>query len=237
MLYLSLLFLLSNFSLPEITSIKHTKAHELKIPEPSDICFDSQAKTFYIVSDNGYLYETSLDGKILRKAPGKGLDYEAVCIQDSMVIAVEEMSRRIIFFAKSDFRIIKSVRIPYSGARNKGFEAITYIPKLDQLVLACEKDQAQLIFINASTLQVVNEVEIKKISDISAATYRNNSLYILSDEDREIRVFDLKTMQIQSRYKVNTLNPEGICFTDDNLYILSDDLQKLFLYDSKIIQP
>lgn len=237
MLYFTLLIFFSNLTLPDISQAKHVSAYTLKISEPSDICYDAESKSFYMVSDNGYLYETTLEGKIVRKAPGRGLDYEAVCIQDSMLIVVEEMSRKLIFYAKSDLHIIKSVRIPYSGARNKGFEAIVYVPSTKQIILGCEKDQAQLVFLNATTLQVENEIEIKKISDISAITYYNNNLYVLSDEDREVRIFDVQTMQVKSRYKVNVLNPEGICFADDKSFILSDDLQKMFVYEAKSLMP
>ena len=49
------------------TKLKPTHWISTKVPEPSDLCFDSKSGNFFVVSDDGILFETDREGKIIRK--------------------------------------------------------------------------------------------------------------------------------------------------------------------------
>ena len=57
---------------------KHT---HLSMNEPSEICNGSSSETFFILGDKAFLYETSADGKVLRKSNIKAYDIEGACVE------------------------------------------------------------------------------------------------------------------------------------------------------------
>lgn len=224
------LFLLFLIAATPSVKLKSTKKYNLKVPEPSDICYSANTGTYFIVGDGGYLYETDEAGKIIRKADYSGLDFEGVYADDDNVYVMEEMTRTIIVFDKKTLTKTGIHRISYHGARNKGYEAITYNEAKKCFVVITERDPIWLHELDEKFL-VENEIEIKKIRDISAATFHNGKFYVLSDEDYRVYEMNPLTYQVEKIYKLNVLNPEGLCFAPDGtLKVVSDDMQMMFDY-------
>ncbi|MGK4567529.1 SdiA-regulated domain-containing protein [Flavobacterium sp. 3HN19-14] len=212
-------------------SIKPEKYISLDIPEPSDVCFRPDGKSMFIVSDNGFLFETDTEGKIIRKADYAGLDNEAVYVDEKYVYAVEEVTRKIKIFDVNTLKLERTVNLPYSGGRNKGYEALTFNKAKNKFVILTEKDPVYLFELDAD-LKVVNEINMSKIArDISAATYYNNALWLLSDEDMTVFKLDPNTYEVLAKWKVPIINPEGIAFDKSgNLLIQSDDMKRLYFF-------
>jgi uncharacterized protein YjiK len=210
--------------------LKWLKKYSLKISEPSDICYSASTNTYFAVSDGGYLYETDENGIILRKAPYSGLDFEGVFADSSYVYVMEEMTRTIIAFDKTTLSKTGIRRVNYHGARNKGYEAITYNEAKKCFVIITERDPVWIHELDENFL-VKNEIQLKKVSDISAATFYQGKLYLLSDEDHCVLQVNPLTYSIEKKYKLNVINPEGICFAPDGtMKIISDDMGMLFNY-------
>ncbi|OYU80354.1 MAG: hypothetical protein CFE23_09825 [Flavobacterium sp. BFFFF1] len=213
------------------TAIKPEKHISLQIPEPSDVCISADGTKMYVVSDSGYLFETDLEGSILRKADYLGIDDEAVYADDKFVYAVEETTRKVKIFDAATLKLIRTVNLSYSGGRNKGYEALTFNKAKNKFVILTEKDPVYLFELDTD-LKVENEINLSKIArDISAATYYNNALWLLSDEDRTLFRLNPKTYEVTAKWTLPLINPEGLAFDKaGNLLVISDDMKTLYFF-------
>lgn len=213
------------------TKIKPERKIYIDIPEPSDVCIHPNGKSLFIVSDNGYLYETDLEGTIIRKADYKGLDCEGVYVDEQNVYVVEEFSRKIRVFDYETLTNHKTVYLEYNGGRNSGYEAFTFNKAKDKFVLLTEKNPIYLFELDQN-LQKVNEIDLSKISrDISAASYYNDHLWLLGDEEMTVYKLNPKTYEVLNSWKIPVVNPEGLTFDQNgNMLILSDDMQLLYYF-------
>lgn len=213
--------------------IKPTKKYKIEVPEPSDIAYSADENSLFVVSDNGYLFETNLDGTVLRKADYSGLDDEAVYATESHVYVVEEFSRKIKMFSLPDLTLEKTVNFPYNGARNKGYEGFTYNKARGVFTLIVEKDPIYVFELNEK-LEKINEINLGNMArDISAATYYNDHLYLLSDEDRTVFKLNPKDYSVISKWIIPVINAEGLAFDKSgNLIVASDALQLLYYFNN-----
>lgn len=228
------LIIVSSNNFAQNIKIKPLNKYTTGVEEPSDICINpDNPSQFFMVSDNGYLYETNNEGKILKTANFRGIDTEAVFCKDNKVYVIEEFSRKINVFDANTLTLEKSKTINYNGGRNKAFESFTFNKDKNVFILITEKDPIYIFELDEN-FNIVNEIIWKeKIGDISAATYYNNSLWFLSDEDRTVIKVNPKTYAIEKQWIVPIINPEGICFDKEgNLIIASDDHKKIYLFNN-----
>jgi uncharacterized protein YjiK len=80
-------------------------------------------------------------------------------------------------------------------------------------------------------LQVINEMRPKVMWELSAVTYHDNFLWLLSDEGHKVMKVNPDNYEIVEQWNVPVVNPEGISFdANGNLLIVSDDLGKLYKF-------
>jgi len=212
--------------------LKVVGKQSVQVPEPSDFCLGIDGETLFMVSDDGYVFETDLQGNIIRKADYKGYDCEGIWLKDSLLYVVEEMTRKIAILDAVNLKVIRKVHLPYGGGRNKGYEAITYNEHKGRFILLTEKDPIYLFELD-DQLNIINEYNLTGIArDISSATWYDGKLYLLSDEDMEIIQVDPETYQVIKRWYVPVINPEGILFrSHKEVWILSDDMQQFLIFN------
>ena len=200
----------------------------LDIPEPSDAALDEGKNALWIVSDNGLLFKTRLDGTIIKTAPVRGYDFEGVFQQGQFVYVMEERMRRIYKFDTATMMQEGTYSIPYLGGRNKGFESLTYNPVRNVYITITEKDPSVLYELTQDFV-VKNEVPLTDYPDVSSATFHNGKLWILSDEGRSVSRVNPATYVREAVYTFPIANPEGVFFDANGvLNILSDDVQTLY---------
>lgn len=210
--------------------LKPERFISIKVPEPSDICYSEDDNSFYIVSDNGLLFQTDTTGKILQKSPYEGIDFEGVYVKDDKVYVVNETMRKVHRFNKKDLALEETYLQNYSGGRNKGYESITFNEKNGRYVMVTEKD---LIYIHEydENFNRVREFEFSMASDISSVTYYNDFLWFLSDEDMMVFKIDPLNYQVIDKWEIPVLNPEGITFMKNGTMVISaDDLERLYYF-------
>lgn len=237
MRYTSKLFALGFFLLTatcfaqKTIKLKPTKWSSTKVPEPSDIFYNSQSDTFYLASDDGYLFETNASGDILQKVTVKSSDYEAVYADDHFVYAVDETHRAIHFYDPKTLIRSRIVTIPYSGGRNSGYEAFTFNKSKNSYILITEKNPITLLELDTE-FNVKNQFDLSKIArDISSATFHEGYLYLLSDEDRSVLKLNPITYEVIEKWILPVINPEGLTFDKEgNLIVSCDDLQRLYYF-------
>jgi uncharacterized protein YjiK len=211
---------------PVINLVSDAK-YALNILEPSDIAYSAASNTYFVVSDNGYLYEIDAKGATLRKADYTGYDFEAVYVQGDKVFVSEERTRLVLEFDRKTLTKTHTYSIPDNGARNKGVESLTFDSAKSVFIAVTEKSPIKC-FEFSTAWTMTNVTEITGISDISAATYHEGVLYLLSDEEHCILRMGAN-YSIEQRYELPILNLEGMCFQPDgSILVVSDDLQTLY---------
>ncbi len=230
----SLAFLACSFLKPE--KLKPVSKTKIDIPEPSDICPNADGSGYFVVSDNGFLAEISSDGKMLRKASFEGTDFEACFLKGDTLAVADERSREVHFFNPKTLERLGSREVPYPGGRNKGFEAICFNNTRNAWQLFSEKDPIWLFELDRNWL-VSKKDKIKGLSDLSSATWHEGKLWLLSDEDHAVFCCHPKTLDIEKKWSIPVINPEGICFnTQGELLVVSDDMGILFNFGKVVNQ-
>lgn len=230
MLLSLLIFSATPPKIPKLKPIKHIRLH---VPESSDICRNPLNDNFFVVSDDGILFEVGIDGVPLREAKFRGFDFEAVHADETHVFLVEEYTRKIRVFDQETLTLQRTVYLPYGGGRNKSYEAFTFNPVTGRYILLTEKDPIYLFELD-SALNVVNEWDMNHLAaDISAATFHEGHLWLLSDEDMHVIKLDPVTFEESGRWYVPVINPEGLVFDGKGrMLIVSDDMERLYFFDT-----
>jgi uncharacterized protein YjiK len=220
---------------PKVQYLKPYKFNSIPVAEPSDICqTTADPSHFYIVSNRGYLVETDSSGKIIIRSTkwDGGSDYEAICVKDNMIYAMDESLRRVDIMNESDFKIKKSLYFNYNGPRNKGFEGLTYIPSEKKFIAVIEKPA--MIWEFNEQFQILNQYKPKQFYELSSVTYHDGFLWFLGDEAHKVYKCDPSDYSIIQQWNIPVDNPEGIVFDkDNNLVIVSDDLAMMFKFKIK----
>ncbi len=211
--------------------LKPERVVSLDIPEPSDISVTPDGKSYFIVSDNGLLFETDTEGKVIRKADYTGMDDEAVYADENNVYAIEEATRKIKIFDRATLKLKRTVNLPYAGGRNKAYESFTFNKTTNRYIAITEKDPSWLYELDLD-FKVVNEVNISKIArDFSSATFHDGALWLLSDEDRTVFKLDPVSFEVKASWIIPIINPEGIAFDHEgHMLIQSDDMKRLYFF-------
>jgi uncharacterized protein YjiK len=231
-LFIAALFCFGFSPLNKIPTAKPDGFYKTKVQEPSDIALSASGNSFYIVSDNGILHETDLEGKIIRTAKHKGIDFEGVYANEQFVYVVDETPRKVYVYNTSDLSLAKTYVLNYNGGRNKGFESITYNQNKEAFVLITEKEPILIREYNHDFV-LTNEIEFKGVSDISSATWHNGFIYLLSDEDMMVLKVSPDDYSVIDKRKIPIVNPEGIAFTKDGkMYITSDDMERIYYFNA-----
>jgi len=228
------LFLLT-FSIvaQKIKVLKPVKSIAVAIPEPSDICYNSKTDTFYIVSDTGKLFETTIDGKIIRKVKQKDTDFEAVYADEKNVYAVDETNRNIYEYDSNTLNLNRIINVPYNGGRNKGYESFTFNTDKNKFILITEKDPI-ILFELDTDFKITKQIPLNGIAkDISSANYYNNFLWLLSDESMMLMKLNPNTYEVIEKWSLPVINPEGFAFDKKgNLLVTCDDMQRIYYFNN-----
>lgn len=119
--------------------------------EASDLSYNPQTKTlFSVMGKNPFLAELSLQGDVLRKMPLKGWSNpEGLTVMENGLMAIVDEREHVLSIVKvdADTRDLNIADFPKydlgpSKDQNKAFEAITWDPRNQQLLLGEERPPA-----------------------------------------------------------------------------------------------
>ena len=215
------------------TKLKPAKWIATAISEPSDICYNVNSNTFFVVSDDGILFEIDLTGKIIRNVKENDADFEAVFTDETNVYAVNERHRKIYVYDRVSLQKNKTITVPFGGGRNRAYEAFSFNKTKHAFVLVVEKDPITLIELDAN-FSITNQFDLSKIArDIAAASFHNGFLWLLSDEDSTVLKLNPTSYEVLGKWKLPVINPEGLAFDKDgNLVITCDDMQRIYYFNN-----
>ncbi len=231
--FVLVLIALTGFRADKPLLIKSIGSYPSLVHEPSDICLSPSGETMFIVDDGGLLFETELNGKIIRKAPVTKSynDFEAVCTDGDKIYVSAESDRKILVFDAQSMELIRVIPYEFNSARNSGFESLTFDPVKHRFFMVSEKNP---IVIRQYTTDFVllNETVFTAASDISSASWHDNALWLLSDEDHMLFKLDASMQKSVASWRLPILNPEGFFFDKSNLLrVASDDMERIYLFN------
>lgn len=243
-------FLLSSILISFFQNIFASEVVIAKIPEASGITYSQKSNTLFVVGDEGYIYELTLDGKILKEKYIGDYDFEGIDINeenDLLLIAVEGKDDIHIFSKDTlEFQQKISIKRDFEGIEilKKGGDGLEGIAIYKNRIYLSNQSYKKYPKEDSSVVIVIDynlnekKQEIKEIinhgyKDIAGLSFYKGILYMISDDDSKLIMYDIETKTTLKEFKLSRFNAqEGITFDKDgNLYIADDNGQILKIKD------
>lgn len=219
---------------PEPLNIDYSKildTYELTINEPSGLSFSFDESSFFVVSDQGMLYQISTTGSLIKEFTYTGNDFEGVTIdqENSSIYLCEEGSGKLLKLDLNGNEQESFAILDESG--NTGIEGLTFNRELNEFYLLKEKNEGLLIKFSIES-NIKKEIILNFANDYSGIFYNEmtDKLWIVSDESKTITQCDLDGNKIKS-ISIPISGMEGIVVNEDETeaYVVSDPNKKLYL--------
>ncbi len=223
------------------------KALLVKISEASGICFSKKSHTLFVVGDEGNLYEITTNGRIVRQKHLGNYDLEGIACDDQkeQLLLAHEGKDAIMIVNQKSFNIQKVVDIKrkYRGKlilkkdKKNGLEGITIIN--DKIFLSNQsnvffpkKDPSVLFSVDKKAKA---KVAIKRLydhgyQDIAGLDYHDKKLYMVSDKEDLLLVYDIKEKKVLKEVKLPPFSQEGVALDDVGYIYFANDEGSILKY-------
>lgn len=200
------------------------------ISEASGITVNSFTGLYYVVGDEGYIYELNQHMEVLRTVHIGSFDLEAIsfdpvrktlfCLneKDLSLIEIDLQSMDILNSFQLDLEKIK-------GRKYSQFESLVIVDGIFYFAVSTKEKKKYFGSLFSFDLEHLQLSHLRDLPlwDISGLTYGNGSFYIISDHLDKIGRFSLDSEELT----LNNLpgeHQEGIVFTEKNtLYIFNEN--------------
>jgi len=217
-------------------SLKLLSSYQLDILEPSGISFGPDAQTLLIVSDNAnMIYETNMEGEIIRTLNYVGADLEGVVynLDDNIVAVAEERLREIVLIDYETGNELNRYHIDVENNNdNKGLEGLSYSLNNKAYYIVNEDLPGELIVWNPR-YDIIEKTELNFADDYSAiyVDSSNSLLWILSDDSQTLYKCDYKANVLMEFLLPNT-KYEGIIINIELMeaYLVNDATARLEVF-------
>lgn len=211
-------------------------SHDLAITEPSGLSFGPTHSTLLIVSDNtNNIYETDLEGTLLRELIFTGSDLEGVTYNpfEQIIAITEERKREVVFlsYETSDELATHPINVEI-GSDNAGLEGISFNPNSRVYYMVNENNPGQLILWNTQ-FGIIDKIDLNFAADYSAiyVDTENAWLWIVSDQSKKLYKTNFNA-EVLIEYPLDQSKYEGITIDIENqlIYLVNDATAQLTIY-------
>jgi uncharacterized protein YjiK len=215
--------------------------------EASDVTYNPQTKTlFAVMGKNPFLVELSLQGDVLRKMPLVGWgNPEGVAYMEDGLLAITDERKHTLSIVQVDAHTQALNRKDFpeydlgpSKNQNKGFEAVAWDPRNQQLVLGEERPPALFTWKSDGSqslkgdkqIHVSNELDLRNLSAL-AIDPRTGHMLVLSADSHLLLELDENGDQVSFITLLGGFNglkdtiprAEGVTVDEaGNLYLVSE---------------
>jgi uncharacterized protein YjiK len=215
--------------------------------EASDVTYNPQTKTlFAVMGKNPFLVELSLQGDVLRKMPLVGWgNPEGVAYMEDGLLAITDERKHTLSIVQVDAHTQALNRKDFpeydlgpSKNQNKGFEAVAWDPRNQQLVLGEERPPALFTWKSDGCqslkgdkqIHVSNELDLRNLSAL-AIDPRTGHMLVLSADSHLLLELDENGDQVSFITLLGGFNglkdtiprAEGVTVDEaGNLYLVSE---------------
>lgn len=212
-----------------------------KIPEASGICYISTTNTLLVANDEGWLYEITPKGKILRKQYIGKYDLEGIThskATDKLYLA-NEAKNSILVMNRVSFKVEKEIKIKkkfkgkdiLGNSSKSGIEAIAFLN--DELYISHQASHVFKVGSLKKNKTKITEIYKHGYKDIAGLTFKDGFLYMVSDKKNLLIKYDLKKNRTLQKIKLPKFAQEGVCFDNKNNIYFADDEGRVLKYKSK----
>ena len=220
----------------EFGQLEKLNEFDLDVTEPSGLSFGPDGNTLLMVSDNtNKVYETDLQGNVIRELAYTGMDLEGVSFNpyEQIVAVAEERKRQVVFLDYTDGNEQERFDIATGGnTDNKGLEGISFNNKNSAYYIVNEDVPGEMIVWNKA-FGAISTTELHFASDYSAiyVDTENALVYIVSDESQMLYKCDYNA-KVLKKYPLPDTKFEGIAVDSDEqmVYLVNDRTAKLFVF-------
>lgn len=219
--------------------------------EPSGLAIKNNL--IYVISDNGKLAIIENNKVIYNQKLSEKHDYEGITFdKDGFLYLMQESKDKIILLDK-DFEILNKYEV---NRRFNGVEVITkggdgleslafhkqvngklYFFSANQSMKTSGKDQSAILYIEVNPVKETAEI-IKyipsEIVDISGIFVRFDKVYIISDTNNKIYLFDTDLNFKKSKHLPGE-SQEGIIITDKDVLYIAQDHGDVIYFESSFL--
>lgn len=215
--------------------------------EASDVTYNPQTKTlFAVMGKNPFLAELSLQGDVLRKMPLVGWSNpEGVAYMEDGLLAITDERKHTLSIVQVDAHTQALNRKDFpeydlgpSKNQNKGFEAVVWDPRNQQLVLGEERPPALFTWKSDGSqslkgdkqIHVSNRLDLRNLSAL-AIDPRTGHMLVLSADSHLLLELDEKGDQVSFMTLLGGFNglndtiprAEGVTVDEaGNIYLVSE---------------
>jgi len=211
-------------------------AFDLDVTEPSGLAFGPGGETLLMVSDNtNKVYETDLEGNVIRELAYVGSDLEGVALNEGehIVAVVEERKRQLVLMDYTDGVELERFDIATGGnTDNKGLEGVSYSKNNSAYYIVNEDVPGEMIVWNKA-FGNISTTELHFASDYSAiyVDTKNALLWIVSDESQALYKCDYNAKVLMD-YTLPDTKFEGIVVDAGQqlVYLVNDKTFQLVIF-------
>ena len=211
-------------------------SYNINVTEPSGLSFGPGNKTLLTVSDNSNtIFETNLEGDIIRELDFEGSDLEGVTYNpdEDIIAVVDEQLREVIFVDYQSGQELSRYPIDIdANTDNKGLEGISYNKNNSAYYIVNEGDPGELVTWNTK-FGIIEESILTFADDYSSVFVDcdNSLLWFLSDESRALYRCNYNTDVLEVFY-LDISKYEGVVVdTDANkVYLVNDKIARLDIF-------
>ena len=230
-----LFLLLGSFA---YSGTKESDNHKISIiEEASGLSYCTDTNTYIVANDEGSFYEISPKGKIISRHKLGDFDLEGVvCQKDTLIFAVEKGALLIVDRETLESKYLKIKGNNFKFNKKSGIEGITKIEELYYLAIQAKKRKNAQILIVKITDNYAKIIDTIKhdIIDTSGLDYHDENLYIISDTNNKLYIYNLKKKKMKKKsYNLPEFAQEGIAFDGNGSLLLADDNGAVFKYTKK----
>lgn len=195
------------------------------LPEPSGLVLLPSGKSFLCVSDERWIAEIDLDGRVIDLLEYPDSDLEAVCLaaDGESVLVIEERKLELLHFGWNPLRLLDVVSIKgrmNTADDNLGPEGLDLLPGGD-LVLAVESAPASVLLLRPDGTSLEIFLDAPSVSEV--VHLKGSGKYLLLSRERGLLVMDRDGRFSRDWLKLPGNSLEGLAIVPGRgLYVAND---------------
>jgi uncharacterized protein YjiK len=210
--------------------------------------WNEDSLSYYLVGDEGFLYEMDEDLILLNTVYLGDFDLEGITYNRDRksLFCLDERTFTLIEVNPLSFSILKTYSPDLPRKKGKSYsqyESLIFIPQSEQggglFYIGCsvrtkKKKYGELYSFSLDKLELESVAHVP-LWDISGMTYDEDYLYMISDEEDVIARYDRETEDYESEH-IEGQHQEGLVFSRNHELIVVDESGAFYHLDNDIFE-
>lgn len=199
------------------------------LSEASGITWNSVSESYFVVGDEGNIYELDRDLNVLRNIVIGSFDLEAItfvedrnrlyCLDESNLSLLELNPQTLLVLNIYPLRLENEKKRDYSQ-----FESLVYVDQTFYLSASTKTKKKQFGTLFSATLEngIMERIEDIPLWDISGMTFNDGIFYFLSDHEDVVARYSIRDDSFET-LDIPGNHQEGLVFTENSGLLIIDE--------------